>query len=151
MVAAVALKTPTAVAGWLVDRMAQIDAWLDESAKRLSELATKYTRDEMMRLDRFAADVERLALVRVERAKGYLDMCGEVLASSAERAIERQRAWLAMAEEVIEARSPKQILRLGFAVVRSGGKAILSAEGAKAGDRITIELSQGELKAEIVE
>ena len=151
MVAAVALKTPTAVAGWLVDRMAQIDAWLDESAKRLSELATKYTRDEMMRLDRFAADVERQALVRVERAKGYLDMCGEVLASSAERAVERQRAWLAMAEEVIEARSPKQILRLGFAVVRSGGKAILSAEGAKAGDRITIELNQGELQAEIVE
>ena len=151
MVAAVALKTPTAVAGWLVDRMAQIDAWLDESAKRLSELAMKYTHDEMMRLDRFSAEVERQALVRVERARGYLDMCGEVLSSSAERAVERQRAWLDMAEQVIEARSPKQILRLGFAVVRSGGKAILSAEGAKAGDRITIELSQGELQAEIVE
>ena len=151
MVAAVALKTPTAVAGWLVDRMAQIDAWLDESAKRLSELATKYTHDEMMRLDRFSAEVERQALVRVERARGYLDMCGEVLSSSAERAVERQRAWLDMAEQVIEARSPKQILRLGFAVVRSGGKAILSAEDAKVGDRITIELSQGELQAEIVE
>ena len=151
MVAAVALKTPTAVAGWLVDRMAQIDTWLDDSAKRLSELATKYTHDEMMRLDRFAADLGHQALVRVERARSHLDMCGEVLASSAERAIERQRAWLAMAEEVIEARSPKQILRLGFAVVRSGGKAILSAEEAKVGDRITIELSQGECQAEIVE
>jgi exodeoxyribonuclease VII large subunit len=105
----------------------------------------------MMRLDRFAADLGHQALVRVERARSHLDMCGEVLASSAERAIERQRAWLAMAEEVIEARSPKQILRLGFAVVRSGGKAILSAEEAKVGDRITIELSQGECQAEIVE
>ena len=37
MVAHTALKTPTAVAGWLVERMDTIDAWLDNAALQLRD------------------------------------------------------------------------------------------------------------------
>lgn len=149
MVASTPLKTPTAVAGWLIDRMAQIDAWLDDSMQRLSELATEYTHREMMRLERLAADITQQTTLRIERLRAYLEMSREVLASAAERAIERQRLNLNMAQEIVEARSPQQILRMGFAVVRRAGRALLSTDDVAVGDVVSIELGQGELSAEI--
>ena len=151
MVASTPLKTPTAVAAWLTDRMARIDGWLDDSQLRLSELAQAYTLRERLRLEHFSADIAKLATLRVERQRGYLERSGEVLAALVERAIEREKLNLNMAQEIVDARSPQQILRLGFAVVRSGSKAILSADDVSVGEKITIELCRGELSAEVVE
>ncbi|MBR2168883.1 MAG: exodeoxyribonuclease VII large subunit [Alistipes sp.] len=64
MVASTPLKTPTAVAAWLVDRMARIDAWLDDSMQRLGELAVASAHRERLRLELFSADVAKLT-------KGY--------------------------------------------------------------------------------
>lgn len=151
MVANMPLKTPTAVAGWLTDRMARIDAWLDESMQRLMELAQSYTLREVVRLERVMAEIKQLSILRLERQRGFLEMSREVLATAVERAIERQRTNLKIAQEVVEARSPKQIMRLGFAVVRSGGRAVTSAEQITVGQNVIIELSRGELSAEVRE
>ncbi|MBR6672691.1 MAG: exodeoxyribonuclease VII large subunit, partial [Alistipes sp.] len=149
MVASTPLKTPTAVAAWLVDRMARIDAWLDDSMQRLGELAVASAHRERLRLELFSADVAKLTTLRIERQRAYLQMCREVLVSAIERVIERENHRLNIAHEVVEARSPQQILRMGFAVVRSGGKAIRSANDVERGQKLTIELGVGELTAEV--
>ena len=149
MVASTPLKTPTAVAGWLTDRMARIDAWLDDSMEQLRHLAAEYTHREQLRLERLLADVAQRATLCVERQRGYLEMSREVMAAAVERAVERQKLKLNMAQQIVEAHSPQQILRLGFAVVRSGGRALLSADDAKVGEQVTIELCNGELSAEV--
>lgn len=149
MVASTPLKTPTAVAGWLTDRMARIDAWLDDSMEQLRHLAAEYTHREQLRLERLLADVAQRATLCVERQRGYLEMSREVMATAVERAVERQKLKLSMAQQIVEAHSPQQILRLGFAVVRSGARAILSADDAKVGEQVTIELCNGELSAEV--
>lgn len=149
MVASTPLKTPTAVAAWLVDRMARIDAWLDDSMQRLGELAVVATHRERLRLEMYSADVAKLAMLRFERERAYLQMSREMLLSAVERTIEREKLKVNMAQEIVEARSPQQILRMGFAVVRSNGKAIRSTECVAAGQKLTIELGQGELVAEV--
>lgn len=149
MVASTPLKTPTAVAAWLVDRMARIDAWLDDSMQRLGELAVASAHRERLRLELFSADVAKLTMLRFERERAYLQMSREMLLSAVERMIEREKLKVNMAQEIVEARSPQQILRMGFAVVRSNGKAIRSTEGVAAGQKLTIELGRGELVAEV--
>ena len=149
MVASTPLKTPTAVAAWLVDRMARIDAWLDDSMQRLGELAVVATHRERLRLEMYSADVAKLAMLRFERERAYLQMSREMLLSAVERTIEREKLKVNMAQEIVDARSPQQILRMGFAVVRSNGKAIRSTECVAAGQKLTIELGQGELVAEV--
>ena len=47
------------------------------------------------------------------------------------------------AAELIAGRSPERILRLGFAVVRTGGKAVVSARGIRKGDALEIEVADG--------
>ena len=148
MVAHTPLKTPTAVAAWLTDGMAREMAWLDEAAYRLADLAVAATQRARVRVERMAADVEREALRYCDRGSSRLAMLREQLVSSVGRALERQRALLDRASEVVEARSPEKILRLGFAVVRLDGRAVTSAEGLSSRE-VDIQLAKGSIKAEI--
>ncbi len=149
MVAHKALKTPTAVAAWLTDRMARIEAWLDESARRLHDTAVTTTRNERLRLERLASDTAREGGMYVERCRSALGLLREQTAAAALRIVEIGRARLEAVDGLVEGRSPQRIMRMGFAVVRSGGRALLSTEGLRAGERIEVELCDGALDADI--
>ena len=151
MVARKALKTPTAVAAWLTDRMARIEAWLDDSARQLHDMAVGMARAEQLRLERMSADIARQSGTYAERCRARLEVLREQIASAALRCVESGRTRLAVAEGVVEGRSPQRIMRMGFAVVRSGGRALLATEGLHAGQRIEVELCDGALSADIAE
>ena len=59
MVAHTALKTPTAVAGWLVDRSAEVDAWLDRAAGQLHDTTVEAMRRAELQLERLAGELRR--------------------------------------------------------------------------------------------
>lgn len=148
MVAHTPLKTPTAVAAWLNERMARMDGWLTDVAVQLSELATKATQGEQLRLERMMGEVSRLGGTYCERARGRMAMFGEQLKGEVARFIERRAMFLQVAETMVEARAPEKILRLGFAVVRCDGRAVTSAEGLS-GREVEIQLAEGKVKAEV--
>lgn len=148
MVAHTPLKTPTAVAAWLTERMARLDGWLEDALFRLSELAVKATQREQLRLERMAGEVARLGGTYCERARSRMAMLGEQLRSEVARFIERRAMFLQVAESSVEARAPEKILRLGFAVVRCDGRAVTSAKGLK-GREVEIQLAEGYIKAEV--
>lgn len=148
MVAHTPLKTPTAVAAWLTERMARMDGWLTDVAVQLSELATKATQGEQLRLERMMGEVSRLGGTYCERARGRMAMFGEQLKGEVARFIERRAMFLHVAETMVEARAPEKILRLGFAVVRCDGRAVTSAEGLS-GREVEIQLAEGKVKAEV--
>ena len=148
MVAHTPLKTPTAVAAWLTERMAQQDGWLEEAAMRLAEAATRATQREQLRLERMSGEVMRLGGTYCERAQARLAMLREQLSAEVARFIDRRQMFLATAEGVVEGRKPDNILRMGFAIVRCDGRAVSSAE-ALAGREVEIELAKGKVKATV--
>lgn len=85
----------------------------------------------------------------VERCRSALGLLREQTAAAALRIVEIGRARLEAADGLVEGRSPQRIMRMGFAVVRSGGRALLSTEGLRAGERIEVELCDGALDADI--
>ena len=148
MVAHTPLKTPTAVAAWLTERMAQQDGWLEEAAMRLAEAATRATQREQLRLERMSGEVMRLGGTYCERAQARLAMLKEQLSAEVARFIDRRQMFLATAEGVVEGRKPDNILRMGFAIVRCDGRAVKSAE-ALVGREVEIELAKGKVKAKV--
>ena len=60
MVAHLALKTPTAVAAWLVERMAEADARLDNAALQLHDATTALLHGAAVRLERLAGDLRQM-------------------------------------------------------------------------------------------
>ncbi len=149
MVAHSPLKTPTAVAAWLNERMATLEGKIEEAAQLLTDAARAKTSAEQLRIERWAGLIRELAKQICERNLSRLTLLHEQLRSAAERTIERESSRLQLALELVEAHNPQQILRRGFAVVRLGSKAMTHTEGVKCGEQIEIELSNGTLQAEV--
>ena len=148
MVANTPLKTPTAVAGWLTDRMARHEAWLDESLNRLQDMAFATTANQHLRIERLASELTQSHNRIYERQLSKLTLWSEQLGLLTDRIIAAERLRLQSAAEVVEARKPQNILRMGFAIVRLGDKVLHSAENISVGDSLAIELADGRVIAE---
>ena len=145
MVAHTPLKTPTAVAVWLNDRMAEVEGALEYAAVQLHDLFTAVTRAHELRLERSGSLLQSAVENQVAMQGQRLATARETLLTMAAAAIERQRMKLASLGEIVESRSPKHILRLGFAIARVEGRAVTSVQQLTAGQRLTVELADGKI------
>lgn len=173
MVAALELKTPTAVATWIVDRLAAADALLDRESDSLRVCCKAYLLSARQRLERDGAALAAQAVAttrRLERTLGR--MSGELsrlsvamLAAETNRVLraeegirlrsqlllESQRERLAALERMTAGHDPRRIMALGFAVVSFGGHAVSDASQLGIGDTVSIRLAKGELNAKITD
>lgn len=147
MVAARSLKTPTAVADFVV---ASAEAFLTEA-------------------EGVYGAIGHLALHRLSKAALSLQIYGQQLATNLnsllhgnylhlERTelnlrhhlrtlIGSHNAKLSVAESTITASSPERILAMGFAMVRSGGNIVTQASQTTQGERVEIVFSDGTTQA----
>jgi len=173
MVAALELKTPTAVAAWIVERLATIDTLLDRQSETLRTCCKAYLLSARQRLERDSAMLatqsmaatRRLELM-LERMSGELSrLSGAMLADQLNRTrraeegirlrsqlfLESQREKLAALEQLTAGHDPRRIMALGFAVVSFGGHAVSDAAQIGVGDTVSIRLAKGELNAKIID
>ena len=141
MVAHTALKTPTAVAGWLVERMAETDGWLDCAALQLNDMTKAAMHASEVRLERLSGEVRRLSGELLPRQTLRLEHFTGLLPDAARDFLARQGVRLGNAAE--------RILRLGFAVLRAGGRAVTSAGSVAEGEQVEIEVSDGKIDATV--
>ena len=149
MVAHTALKTPTAVAGWLVERMAGIDGWLDHAALQLHAMTGSAIHASEVRLERLSGEIRQLSGELLTRQRLRMEHLAEQLPQAARDFLARQATRLGNAAELVAGRSPERILQLGFAVVRTGGKAVLSATDVRQGDMLEIEVADGRIESTV--
>ena len=143
MVAHTMLKTPTAVAVWLNDRLATLEAALDNAALQLNDLCVAATHRATLRIERLAADL-RLSVQRLLTEHGLkVENLAQLLHDNTQLALDTQAQRLQHLAELAESQSPERILRLGFAVARVNGKAITSCTDVAPGDIVTIEVADG--------
>ncbi len=149
MVAHTALKTPTAVAGWLAERAAQADAQLDAAAQQLHDATVALIRSRELALQRLQGEAAQSACALTARLAARLDHLAAQLPEAAASFLARRSERLAAAEELVGSRSPQRILQLGFAVVRSEGRAVVSAAGVVRGQELEIEVADGRFTTEV--
>lgn len=149
MVAHTALKTPTAVAGWLAERAAQADAMLDTAAQQLQDAAVALIRGCELTLQRLEGEAAQLSWGLTARLAARLDHLAAQLPDAAAFFLARRGERLAAAEELVSSRSPRRILQLGFAVVRSEGRAVTSAKDVVRGQELEIEVADGRFTTEV--
>lgn len=148
MVAHTALKTPTAVAGWLVERMTGIEGWLDNAALQLHDGVLRLTRAQQLRLEELAGDLRHLPAGLIRQRRLELESRSEAFRQAVGVFLRQEQQRMATAAELVDSRSPRHILRMGFAVVRSHGAAIRSTEQVRVGERLEVEVADGRFQAE---
>ncbi|MEG1700795.1 MAG: exodeoxyribonuclease VII large subunit [Alistipes sp.] len=149
MVAHTSLKTPTAVAGWLVERITEFDGRLNYAALQLHDQTIQAVHTSQMRLEHLSSDLRQLSSGLITRQTMRLEQCATRLPEAVRALLAQQTIHLDHAAELIAGRSPERILRLGFAVVRCGGKTVHSATAVHAGDDLQIKISDGTITATV--
>uniref|UniRef100_UPI004055CEFD exodeoxyribonuclease VII large subunit n=1 Tax=Alistipes sp. TaxID=1872444 RepID=UPI004055CEFD len=148
-VAHTALKTPTAVAGWLIERMQQVEGWLDTAALRLHDLTMERLHHDEHRLEGARTELQRISDRLFERERGNIELLKARMQSEIGRLFEREKMRLTQAEELTLSHAPSRLLKLGFSIVRHQGQALTDSTALKRGAEIEIEFSNGRRKASI--
>ena len=100
-------------------------------------------REAELRLEQQLGDVRRLTMERTIQEKLRLEAAERLLPERIETLLRFEQQRLERAEEVVESRSPQQILKLGFAILRGEERAIRTTEELKRHTRLKVELSDG--------
>ncbi len=147
MVACRALKTPTAVADFLV---ATAEGFLSEAESAYEQILLRAknhitTQSSALtlagaRLQGYSSSLLTALRVRLERSQIALEHHSLAL-------VEKHLSRLAVAESVAATSSPERILKMGFSVVRSEGRILTSAEELSEGQRVDITLASGRVGA----
>ncbi len=125
IVAYLSVKTPTAAAEWLIDRMAQQWTILEDYKRRLLQ-----TKDKRLLIAQHKLQRRQLRLTNIFH-----------------HYIATQRHNLQLAEKTIALCSPEKIYRMGYTLTRANGKLLRSITDAPAGTRIETELIDGKITA----
>ncbi len=173
MVAYRALKTPTAVAAFLIDRISEQDALLDtilasladragttlrtacsrtdNAAMRLRLLCGEMTRNLEIRLERLAARTGRLSQTCLASSAMKVDMAEKRLRVSLQTLLSRENERLLTLRKRADMHRVENILSLGFAIVRDSHGAIYDADKTSPEQEIEITLARGMLRAKITD
>lgn len=165
------MKTPTAVATFLIDRVQraldtsttlarQAAAYASErlagEQRRLTNasamLATS-TRTRIVeagaRLSRLGAALPAAAASKMERARSQLDASGKLLKAACQNRTEQERKRLENLKSLITALDPQRTLSRGYSIVRIDGHAVTDASALQRGATLSITLAKGRAEAEV--
>ena len=173
LVAHTRLKTPTAVAEFLIARMDQAAQTVEELQQTMTQSASVRLLQEKQRLQSYATRFPALVGQRMERNRTLLHQLGAKLPTMAQGFVERKRAmvdrlamqlrnattthlaekqrFLQLQEQFVRMASPDYILRRGYSLTLREGKIIKRAEELQVGDELTIRFMDGEVKSIIKE
>ena len=167
------LKTPTAVAEFLIARMDQAAQTVEELQQTMTQSASVRLLQEKQRLQSYATRFPALVGQRMERNRTLLHQLGAKLPTMAQGFVARKRVtvdqltmqlrnattthlaekqrFLQLQEQFVRMASPDYILRRGYSLTLREGKIIKRAEELQAGEELTTRFMDGEVKSIIKE
>lgn len=149
MVAHTHCKTPTSVATLFVELADAELNIIEEYAGSIAGAVESILQNETMRLYGLSTDIERIATSHINDGLNRLYIISNAINSRLELILATEHNHLNEIERTLKNYSIDNILKLGFAVVRRGDKALATTANSKVGDSINVELTDGILSAEI--
>lgn len=173
LVAHTRLKTPTAVAAFLIERMDQAALALENVRQAVVRIASERMRTEKQTLQRYTSRIPLVVGQRLERNRALLQQLGGRLPSLAQgfvhrkqlavdrftlqlrsaatnRLNEKQR-FLQLQEQFVRLASPDYILRRGYSLTLRNGQIVKRAEELRPGERLTTRFMDGEVQSVVEE
>ncbi|MBR3287704.1 MAG: exodeoxyribonuclease VII large subunit [Bacteroidales bacterium] len=173
MVAAVALKTPTAVAEYIASGAEQLLEELLQIPGRMETIFHQIFTRERQRMDALRLAVvpavsgrlreagRELDAVRIRLRAGVdgavhrhalrLQQCVQRAALAPAAALSRARQRLELADTKLRLLHPDRVLARGYALVRRGGRCLSRMQQISAGDALQVEMYDGTLSVNVTE
>lgn len=149
MVSAVALKTPTAVANFLIDHHSSFENLLYDQAIKLKLAVQQRFRSLDEYLNQFRKQIKVSLDHRLSAKLDQIHSVNKEIPSLLKSRIQRERDQLANWEQQNRLIAPDRLLKKGYSIVRFNGKLIDSIENIKEGDQIETTLVDGEIQSTV--
>ncbi|MDO4930190.1 MAG: exodeoxyribonuclease VII large subunit [Bacteroidales bacterium] len=165
------LKTPTAVAAFLIEaRRGEVDLidgirqrldraarneltlarrQLEQTATRFHLATTEYGNRQRAHLAQLQARTELFARQQLQAARFALNRYPDRLTEALTTRLMRERHRLELADRSIKLAGPERILNMGFSITLKDGKAVRDAALLKPGDRLTTRFAKGGAEVEV--
>ncbi|MBR2203416.1 MAG: exodeoxyribonuclease VII large subunit [Prevotella sp.] len=170
-VACISVKTPTAVAAYLIDNLSRTLARIDSAAEAISVATRRTLERERLRLARLehyflsAFSVKKVHLLsrlqsyeqRIHSAarhqllvqRNMLDAHQRTISHCAATNIARERSRLDLLEQRINSANPMNVLKRGYSLVMHNGTIVTDPKQVKTNDDLTIMLHKGVIDATV--
>lgn len=161
------LKTPTAVAAFLVESMEEtaqdlalleeelndvVKNILDRESERLDRvvrsmeyIARTYCSDRLGRVQAFHARIRQAAQHVVKMTTMDLVNKDRMLTEKIQIQLQLEQHRIRIWEASVKAHDPEHILNLGYSITYKDGRAVKDGRQLKAGDELTTQLAQGKI------
>ncbi|MCB0580373.1 MAG: exodeoxyribonuclease VII large subunit, partial [Phaeodactylibacter sp.] len=144
-VAHTALKTPTAVADFIVHRNMEFEGALHRLGQQLRLLAGHKTRQAALYLERQEQALQYYPKQLLNRQQETVNRMAEELPRLARQRLRLEKQRLEQFEQLNQLLSPEATLKRGFSITLKEGKAVRSAQELKTGEQITTRFADGEV------
>lgn len=171
LVANMSVKTPTAAAAFLIDRLAAVAARVDAAATSLSKYVTNRIEQEKSRIKYLStllpslyAAVKSRENMRISRMsdslyvavrqivaseKARLDLMPQRLSGAWRQVVVGESHRLQMLEQRVAASDPKRMLARGYTLTLHDGRAVTDLSSLKKGDMLKTLFAGGEVVSEV--
>jgi exodeoxyribonuclease VII large subunit len=149
MVSFSSLKTPTAVATFIIDRNMQFESEMLQTLQRINQLAkqkVEYNKLELEQITQLIA-LKPKEIIRSQHLQ--LDQTKELLKQAAKYSLKDLAEHISYTEQIIKMADPKNVLKRGFVMLQKGNKTISNIKELVIDDTITLKYYEGSAEAKI--
>lgn len=149
LVAFRALKTPTAVAEWLINHNMRFESQLLEAAQWLKQLAKEQLYIAQTTLERIGRNLQVAPSRTLAGEAEKLERMAVQLPLMAQHQLKNQNQELAQLEQIAQLLGIEETLRRGYSLTYKNGRAVGSVQEVQKGDQISTRLQDGAVESTV--
>lgn len=143
------VKTPTAAAAFLVERLEAVSIRIQEAGRRITNTMTLKMESERQRLARLSDKIPMLFSNVRTREDTRIDRLAERLKFYSAQTVIRQRHRIDLLKQKAEALDPSLLLRRGYSITLHDNRVVRDASRLRPGDVIVTRLEQGSVTSTV--
>lgn len=149
LVAYSSLKTPTAVAEFLIQRLQMVENEIFSIYSSILSTANRKVNNEKQQLNNYQWRLKQLLKSKITTRVVILERQVGRLRSAVRRTLATQKNNILLLEKTIEIHSPSFLLKHGYSITTFNGRKIMSTNELKIGDMITTYVHDGSFESSI--
>ncbi|MBR4793631.1 MAG: exodeoxyribonuclease VII large subunit [Bacteroidaceae bacterium] len=150
VVAHTKVKTPTAAAEFIINRVFDTAQELESLTRRMTESISGRMNAENVRIERLSQKLPSLFAVLKTRQEQILETIWIKSVNGVRNMLTAQTHKLELVDKTLAAADPTVILKRGYSLTRLNGRTVKGASDLKKGDRLTTVFKDGSVESEII-
>lgn len=141
------VKTPTAAAEYLIARVHESAAVVENSGGRICQAVRWVLEHEKQQLDTYCHRMQMTLVTGLQREHYRLEQWVQHFPLVVRTALEREQHRLQLWEQRVDSLSPDKLLARGYSITLKDGHAVTDATTLSSGDRLVTRMAKGEVRS----